>query len=133
MTAQIVHPSDLLSRTLRGNSVFSIISGLALTFGAAPIASFMGIADASLIIAVIGVGILGFAAFLWTIIAKSLLDRRLAAAVFIMDVAWVVISLVVLVTDAFSLSTGGRWAVLIVADVVAVFAILEFVGMRRLR
>lgn len=132
MAAQVAHPSDLLRKALRGNSIFSIISGLAFTFGAAPIASFLGITDASLVIAIMGVGIVGFAAFLWTITTKPVLNRQIAVIVFIMDAVWVVASLIILVTDAFSLSTGGRWAILIVSDIVTVFAILEFVGLRRL-
>ncbi len=133
MATQIVQPSDMLRRTLRGNSVFSIVSGLAFTFGAAPIASLMGIPDASLIIAIMGIVVLAFAAFLWAMTTKPVLDRQLAVAVFIMDVVWVITSLIILVTNAFSLSTEGRWAILIVADIVAVFAVLEFVGLRRLR
>jgi Na+-translocating ferredoxin:NAD+ oxidoreductase RnfE subunit len=133
MVAQIAHPSDLLRRALRGNSIFSFASGLLLTFGAAPIAAFMGIADDSLVLTVMGIIILVFAAFLWITTAKPVIDRQIGIAIFIMDVAWVVVSLIILVTDAFSLSTGGRWAILIVADIVAVFALLEFVGLRRLR
>lgn len=132
MATQIAQPSDLLRRALRGNSIFSIVSGLLITFGAAPIASLMGIADASLILTIMGVGILGFAAFLWTMTAKPALNRKLAIAVFIMDAAWVIASLMILVMNAFSLSTEGRWTILIVADIVAVFAVLEFVGLRRL-
>jgi hypothetical protein len=133
MATQIAQPSDLLRQTLRGNSIFSIVSGLAITFGAAPIASFLGIADDSLIIAIIGIVILAFAALVWTIQAKTMIDRQAALTIFVMDVIWVVVSLVILVTNAFSLSTEGRWAILIVADIVAVFAVLEFVGLRRLR
>jgi hypothetical protein len=133
MTAQIAHPSDLLRRTLRGNSIFSIISGLLFTFGAAPIASFLGIPDTSLIIAILGIVIVGFAAFLWMMTAKPVVNRQFGVIVFIMDVAWVVASLIILMTNTFSLSTEGRWAILIVADIVAVFAIFEFIGLRRLR
>jgi len=133
MAAQIAHPSDLLRRTLRGNSIFSFISGLIFIVASAPIASFLGIADNSLIVAILGIVILGFAAVVWTIQAKPILDPQAGFAIFVLDVIWVTISLIILMTDAFSLSTEGRWAILIVADIVAVFAVLEFVGLRRLR
>lgn len=132
MTAQIAHPSDLLRRTLRGNSIFSIITGLALTFDGASIASFMGIVNASLFLTIMGIAIVAFAAFLWITTATPIVDRQFGLAIFIMDAAWVIVSLIILVTNAFSLSTEGRWAILIVADMVAVFAVFEFIGLRRL-
>lgn len=132
MAVQTAQPSHLLRRALRGNGIFCFLSGLALTFGATPIASLMGIADASLILAIMGIVILGLAVLLWVATARPVVDRGFGLIIFVMDAAWVVASVVVLVTDAFSLTTEGRWMVLIAADIVAVFAILEFIGLRRL-
>lgn len=133
MAVQTAQSSDLLRRTLRGNSIFCLLSGLALTLGAAPIASLMGIADASLILTIMGIVILCLAVLLWIATAKPPVDRRFGLIIFMMDAVWVAASGIVLVTDAFSLTTEGRWMVLIAAEIVAVFAILEFIGLRRLR
>jgi hypothetical protein len=39
----------------------------------------------------------------------------------------------VLIADPFNFTTEGRWAILIIADAVGIFAVLEFVGLRRIR
>ena len=61
------------------------------------------------------------------------MNLRQANAILLMDIAWVVGSALLLFTGWVSFTTAGWWAVLLVADVVALFAILEFVGIRRLQ
>jgi hypothetical protein len=36
-------------------------------------------------------------------------------------------------TDAFALTSGGKWLVLILADMVLLFAIVQYVGIRRMK
>ncbi len=123
----------LLRRTLIANIIFCVLSTALLLLAAAPVATFLGVPEASGLLALLGVGILGFAAFVYWVQSRPALDTRFVWVIFVMDVLWVVASLVILVADAFALSTEGRWAVLIVADIVAVFAALEYIGLRRMR
>lgn len=123
----------LLRRTLFGNVIFSLLSSLLLLLASAPVAAFLGVPQASGLFALLGVGILGFAAFVYWVQSRPALDTRFVWLIFVMDVLWVVASVVILVTNAFALSTEGRWAVLVIADIVAVFAVLEVIALRRLR
>lgn len=132
MATQTLQNDTLLRNTLRGNSLFSATTGLLLLIGANAIAAFLGITEAATVLAIMGVGIFGFAAFVFFVAGRAIIDSRFGWLIFAMDVIWVVISVVILATDAFGLSTEGRWAVLIVADLVAVFAVLEYVGLRRM-
>ena len=49
-----------------------------------------------------------------------------------LDVVWVVGSAVLLVTKALPFTPVGVWAVAIVADIVAIFAIVQYLGLRRM-
>jgi hypothetical protein len=49
----------------------------------------------------------------------------------IADVAWVLASVVVVVSGWAPLTAAGVWAIMIVADIVAVFAVAQYVGLRR--
>jgi hypothetical protein len=46
------------------------------------------------------------------------------------DLAWVVGSAFILFLPVVSLSTAGKWAIAIVADIVLVFAIWQFFALR---
>lgn len=60
------------------------------------------------------------------------MDKRLAWFVITMDSAWVVLSMLLLLTNALDLNTAGNWAVLIQADIVLTLAVLQIIGVRRI-
>ena len=130
----------LLRRALRGNGLFSAFSGLLFVLASAPVAAFLGIEEASILglfdggafIFIVGSGLLGFAGSLFLNALRDEIDRVQAALAIVMDIGWVVFSAIVLITGALPFSTAGGWAVLIVADGVTVFAILQVVGLRRM-
>ena len=133
MTAITRLNDSLLRHALRGNSAFSGFSGALFILLAAQIAALLGVSPAAeILIAALGAGLLAYAAFLYWASRQPQISPQIGLAAVIADALWVVSSLVILALDPFSFSTAGRWAVLIVADVVAVFAILQFVGLRRL-
>ena len=125
----------LLRRVLYANSAFSIVSGLIFMLAPAGVADFLGLLGmaGSTFIAVIGIGILLFAAFVLYTATRERIKPRLAMSIIVMDSAWVLGSAVLLLTGALPLTTAGNWAVLIVADAVSVFAIIEYIGFRRIR
>jgi hypothetical protein len=133
--------AQLLRRTLYANGAFSLFSGLLFTFAASSVASFMGIADFMLLgllngttfILIMGIAVVLFAPLLFWIASQTPLNRTFARTIFVMDVAWVVISALLLLPGVLPLTTGGFWGILIVADIVLVFAVLEHIGIRRLR
>ena len=127
-----VSPDRLLRRVLQANMIFSGLSGLVLTVDAAPLSRWLGIPSAWILVA-IGLGLLGFAGELFYIARQKPLNLRLANAILWMDVAWVVGSALLLFTGWVPLTTAGWWAVALMADVVTLLAILEYVGIRRAR
>lgn len=131
-TAAPVAPDQLLRRVLQANMVFSGLSGLLLAVDAGPLSRWLGI-PATWLLVVIGVGLLGFAWQLFQTAKQSPIDLRQATAILWMDIAWVVGSALLLFTGWVAFTTAGWWAVLLVADLVALFAILEYVGIKRMR
>jgi hypothetical protein len=101
-----------------------------LTFGAQPAAVFLGL-EPAWVLAVIGVALLFYAAALFQTAAREPLNRQLAVTAIVMDAAWVVGSALILFTNWLPLTTAGWWAVAVVADVVAIFAALQFYGLRQ--
>ena len=135
MTTTAIQTNDRLLRSaLRGNGVFSTISGAAFILASAQIAAFLGVApDAAVLIALVGVGLLGWGGLLFWATSRPAIDLTIAIAAIAGDVLWVLGSLYVLLADPFGFTTAGRWATLIIADAVVIFAILQFVGLRRAR
>ncbi len=124
--------SSLLRNTLKGNALFSVVSGAAFLLGAGALASLMGV-DQPILLAVLGVGVIGFAFAVFYVANQTPLDSNKGRIILVMDILWVVGSVLLLIADPLSFTNEGKWAVLIIADIVGVFAILEYLGLRRLR
>lgn len=135
MTTQsaIRNQDTLLQRTLMANTAFSLVSGLILLLASQWVATFLGVTNAAGLIAGTGLAILAFALFVGYTATRPMIERQAATSIFVLDVLWVAASAIVLITNAFSLTTEGRWAILIIADLVGVLAVLEFIGLRRMR
>jgi hypothetical protein len=122
---------NLLHTALRGNAIFSEANGLLLLVAGAPIAEFLGVAEAGLLMRIIGVALLGYGVFLYFFAERTLLGAGYLATAG--DIAWVVGTIIVIVADPFGLSTAGKWAILFIGDAVALFAVAQIIGIRRLR
>nr|MBI3612771.1 hypothetical protein [Nitrospirota bacterium] len=57
------------------------------------------------------------------------LDRREVWGAIGLDTAWVLGSALLLIATPIPLTLAGKWAVGIVADIVAAFALLQFYGL----
>jgi hypothetical protein len=116
-----------LSRVLVADGVVSGACGLGLVVAPAAIATLIGLRSAALVAAV-GVGLLAYAAAL-VAGGRGGTARRTAAVAVALNVAWLVGTVVVIV--AGWLNREGNWALILVGDVVLVFALLEGVGWRK--
>jgi hypothetical protein len=123
--------SPLLRRALIGNALFSLLSGLVLVGFSGSVSRWMG-AVAPGLLQLTGAGLLGFAAFLFWEARRPTLrpDRALIAT--LADMGWVIGSAVVLLLPLPALSAAGRWAIVLVAAVVLLFALLQLAGLRAL-
>ena len=122
--------SQLLKKTLLANALFSDLCGFMLLLGASTIAPLIGF-NSPIILAVIGVGLMGYGAWLFLNARRavpSLAQVQIAVAA---DVAWVIGAALVILLGV--LNTTGNWILAGVTDVVLCFAILQWVGIRRLQ
>jgi hypothetical protein len=121
---------QLLRRALLANASFSTISGLVLVFAQRWVVRLLGLPEPINLIS-LGIGLLVFAAILVLFARKNpvkLLDAWIAV---ILDAAWVIGTYPLLFVVPFS--TSGKWVVAIVAEVVMVFALVQWLGIRRIR
>jgi hypothetical protein len=125
-------PRTLLHKIFLIDSLSSGAAGIAFIIVSGPLSAFLGVAN-PLALVIIGVLFVVFAAAVYSAASREVINRRAAWIIFELNVAYVIGSAIILLTDAFGLSTEGRWLVLILADLVTVFAIVEFIGLRRMR
>lgn len=126
-------PVTFLRNVLYANAIFSTLCAALFLLDSGPIAIFLGWPLVWPIV-IIGVGLLPFALLVYKTARNLPQGKRLVWLIFEMDLLWVVASIVVLLMQwPTSTTTGGRWAIGIVAEIVALFAILEYIGLRRLK
>ncbi len=125
------HCQPKLRRVLRLNAANCVVSGTALTVAAGPIDNLLDTGHPGWV-RLVGIGLLPFAAICWWAAAGPLQRLRSVTPLIIAgDVTWVVASVVTVLLGWYS--GGGIVAVLAMAVVVDVFAVLQFVGWRKLR
>lgn len=119
-----------LQNVLRANAIFSTVSGLVFIFFASSLATLLGIVN-PMILAGLGVLILPFALYVYKMSTMDALNSKLVWVIIELDTFWVAASAVLLLTNLVPLTTAGKWVVGLSAAIVAVFAILEYVGLRK--
>ena len=124
--------SSLLRRALMLDALITGGSGLVAVLAAGLLAPFMGLAS-PLILIITGMVFIGYAWMIYRFAAARPIPRGGAMTALVLNTLWVVRSAVLLVTNRAPLTLGGKWIVVLVADIVGVFAILQFIGLRRYR
>jgi hypothetical protein len=119
-----------LRNSLLGNAAFSILSGLSFAIAAASVSSLLGIEQIELVRSV-GIGLLAFASFVAFVATRPVIDLSAALAIVIGDLSWVVGTVPIVMLGV--LSPSGVVAALAIADIVLVFAGLQYWGIRRVR
>lgn len=126
-----VQNSNLLRQVMLADGALTLLAGLALLAAANPLAQFLGLASTTLPL-VLGVLFILFGADQLFIATRAAVRRSWAIGVIAVDVAFSVACWAVVLTGWPELTTAGAWAVAILGDLVAVVAILKYVGLRRL-
>ena len=133
MTTTIEHTADQVLRlALRGNGSFSLLSGLILAAAARPVSVLLGVEPPAILL-ILGIVLIIYGIDLFWVASRPEIDTRLATAAVVLDVLWVLGSAALLLTGLVSLTAAGVWAVIIVADIVALFAIWQGYGLWRMR
>ena len=122
--------SSLVRNALYANAIFSTISGFSFIFFTQPFSQFLGWSNLW-IMPVVGTGLLGFAYTVYSIAKSEAIDSSKVKSIIFADLTWVLLSILIIVTPIFPLTPGGKWAAGILADIVATFALLQYLGLRR--
>ena len=122
--------ATFLRRSLQLDGIASALCGALLLLAAGPVSTLSGLPGPGLARAV-GGGLLVYAvALLWNA-ARATVSRREALLAVVLNAGWVAGSAVLIVDGPLTLV--GNLAVGAVAGAVLLFAVLEIVGLRRLR
>ena len=138
--ATINQSESLLRRVLYGNVAFSVVSGGLFIVASTQVASFSGIAESMIfniingtsLIVLLGIGIALFALDVLFVATRQPINVKYAWMIAIADFIWVAVSWLLLATGVIPFSDAGNWGVLIISDIVLMFAIAEVVGIRRI-
>ena len=128
MVEQISDKQKLLRRALQANALFSVISGALILAMNRTLVEFLGLPSSSSLTP-LGIGLLGYAGWLlWNARRAEIkiVDAWIAVA---LDLVWVVGSYTLLFAMRFS--NGGKWVVALVAELVFLFGVLQWFGLRR--
>jgi hypothetical protein len=126
-------PASLLRLSLRANAWFSGLSGLLYLLAADPITEFLGLNMPPWMVRTLGPGLLVYAIWLGLISRRSTLDSREVWSAIVLDATWVIGSAILLLGEFLPFTRSGLWAVVIVADIVACFTILQMYALFRYR
>jgi hypothetical protein len=119
---------ELLKKALTGNALFSVISGVAILTANRWLVKFLGLPD-KVSLVLLGISLIVYAVLLWLNARKAKIIITGAWVAIVMDVVWVVGSYALIVVVPFSV--GGKWVVAVVAELVLAFAVLQWMGVRR--
>jgi hypothetical protein len=119
-----------LRYALIGNASFSTITGVFIVIAHDWTSHLLGLSGTANLVG-LGIGLLIFAAALLINARRPELRIAEAWAVVLMDLAWVAGSYVTLLVAPFT--AEGKWVIAMVADLVLVFAVLQWMGIHRIQ
>ena len=122
---------SFLRKTLMANAVFTTLCGLVFVFASGALSALIGAVGGTELL-VVGVILLFYAADLARTAFGQTIPRGRVYYFVVMDLLWVIGSAVALWGFAVPFTPAGRWIVLLIADVVGLFGVLQYLGLRRL-
>jgi hypothetical protein len=123
-------PTRLLRRALNVNAWITTANALAFLAGGHLLGPVFGLPPA--VLWVLGAGLLAFAIHAGCVARKEVISRSEATYFVAADAAYVVASVVVLLAYPGLLTGLGRLFFAAAADVVAILAVAEYAGLRRM-
>jgi hypothetical protein len=120
----------LLRKALVGNALFSIFSALTILAFNHWLVRFLGLPEQVSLI-VLALGLIGYAVMLLLNARRPSIKVSDAWIAVVMDAVWVLGSYALLFIVPFS--AGGKWLIVLLAEIVLAFAVLQIFGIRRIR
>jgi hypothetical protein len=125
----MIHPSVLLRRALQADALFSGVSALLLSLGAALLAPKLNLPEA--LLRETGLFLVAYTALVGWLGTRPALPKALVAIVVAGNAAWTVASLALLFSGWVTPNVPGEVLVAAQAIVAGVFAELQYIGLRR--
>jgi hypothetical protein len=119
---------NFLQKALTSNAIFSAISGLILILFHKPIAQVFAM-DNTTLFWVLGIALLYFAVTIWYESKKQ--RPTFVQWIIFQDMVWVVGSAYLLWVQPFGISKMGNILIGVVADIVLLFAVLQYLGLKK--
>jgi hypothetical protein len=126
-----IRSSSPIRSILYANAIFSGVSGLLFVIASQPIARFLGI-NMPWVILILGIGLVGYAALLYLNASRPEISRSFVLFAVVADSVWVLLSIILLLTNWVPFTVSGKWVVGILAALVDVFAMLQFFEWRKM-
>ena len=125
----MIHPSQLLSRALLADAVFSGVSAIGLTLGAGVLAPFLNLPEA--LLRETGLFLIAYTALVGWLGTRQSMPKALVLFVVAGNAAWTLASIALLFSGAVNPNLLGEIVVVAQAIATGVFAELQYVGLRR--
>jgi hypothetical protein len=125
----MIFASTLRRRALFADAIFSGVSALGLTFGAAAFASLFSLPE--VLLRETGLFLIAYTALVGWLASRSSVPKALVILVVVGNAAWTVASIALLLSGAVSPNIAGGLMVVAQAIATGVFAELQYVGLRR--
>jgi hypothetical protein len=126
---QLVRTSSFLRWVLFADAATCVATGLLMTFGSGPLGEYLGLPPGLLLYS--GISLFPFAALLIYLATREALSSLVVWMVIVLNALWAVDSILLLLTGWVAPTELGSTFVVAQALGVAVFAILEYVGLKR--
>ena len=125
----MIHPSLFLRRAIQADAIFSGVSAVLLTLGAADLSALLNLPEA--LLRETGLFLVAYAALVAWLGTRATMPRALVIIVIAGNSAWTVASIALLFIDAVMPNLLGQAAIAMQAIVVGALAELQYIGLRR--
>jgi hypothetical protein len=125
----MIHPSLFLRRAIQADAIFSGVSAVLLTLGAAELAPLLNLPE--VLLRETGLFLVAYAALVGWLGTRVTMPRALVVIVIAGNAAWTVASIALLFSDAVMPNLLGEVAIAMQAIVVGALAELQYIGLRR--
>lgn len=119
-----------LRQVLNANAVFSATSGTLFVLAAKPLAQFLGATP--VVMYLLAVVLFGYAGLITFNTYRPTISREFTLFTVVGDSAWVLLSILLLITPWFNFTTDAKWAIGVTAICVDIFATLQFLEWRKM-
>jgi len=125
----MINPSVFLRRAILADAVFSGVSAVLLTFGAGALAPWLNLPEA--LLRETGLFLIAYAALVGWLGTRQSMPKALVAIVIAGNAAWILASIALLFSGAFTPNLLGEVFVAAQAIAVGALAELQYIGLRR--